>query len=89
MSAEMSIPPAASKSYAIIVEGKLDPSWSDWLGGLQLVSQKEEDGMVVTTLYGELTDQAALRGILNRLWDLNLVVRAVQQVHPPKISQSA
>jgi hypothetical protein len=75
-----------SRTYQITVEGKIDPSWSDWLAGMQLVSRKEADDMLVTTLSGILTDQAALRGLLNRLWDLNLVVSAVQQVEPATIS---
>ena len=53
---------------------------------MQLVSRKEADGMQVTTLSGVMIDQAALRGLLNRLWDLNLVLRSVQQVDPAAIS---
>jgi hypothetical protein len=79
MSIEMSVPPCISRSYQITVEGKINASWSDWLGGMQPVSRKE-NGMQVTTLSGILPDQAALRGLLNRLWDLNLVLRSVQQV---------
>jgi len=86
MSDEMSVPPCTSRAYQITVEGKIDASWSDWLGGMQLVSRKEVDGMLVTTLSGVLTDQAALRGLLNRLWDLNLVLRSVRQVDPETIS---
>ena len=86
MSIEMSQPSSMSRTYQITVEGKIDPSWSDWFAGMQLVSRKEADDMLVTTLSGILTDQAALRGLLNRLWDLNLVVRAVQQVEPATIS---
>jgi len=82
MSNEISLPPSISRTYQITVEGKIDASWSDSLGGMLLVSRKEADDMIVTTLSGVLTDQAALRGLLNRLWDLNLVVRAVQQVDP-------
>ena len=86
MSNEISLPPSISRTYLITVEGKIDASWSDWLGGMLLVSRKEADDMIVTTLSGVLTDQAALRGLLNRLWDLNLVVRGVQQVDPATIS---
>ena len=42
--------------------------------------------MQVTTLSGLLIDQVALRGLLNRLWDLNLVLRSVQQFDPSAIS---
>jgi hypothetical protein len=38
--------------------------------------------MPVTELTGLIADQAALRGILIRLWDLNLSLRTVQQVDP-------
>ncbi len=80
------VPPRMPSCYKITVEGKIDASWSDWLGGMRLISRKEADDMILTTLSGAVADQAALRGLLNRLWDLNLVVRAVQQVDPAKIS---
>ena len=86
MFTKISLPPFTSRVYQITVEGKIAASWSDWLGGLQLATRKEADDMIVTTLTGVLTDQAALRGVLNRLWDLNLVLRSVQQVDPATIS---
>ena len=86
MSTEMNLPPCTARIYQITVEGKIDVSWSDWLGGMRLFSRKEADEMQVTILSGVLTDQAALRGLLNRLWDLNLVLRSVQQVDPTTIS---
>ncbi len=66
--------------YQVTVEGKIDPSWSDWLDGLQMNSHKEADGLLITVLSGLFCDQPALRGLLNRLWDLNLVLRSVQQI---------
>ena len=86
MFTKISLPPFTSKVYQITVEGKIDESWSDWLGGMQLVLRKEANGMQITILTGLLIDQAALRGVLNRLWDLNLVLRSVQQVDPATIS---
>ena len=78
-------PVKKSAFYQITIEGKIDANWSDWLSGMRLVSQKEANGMQVTILSGEIVDQAALRGLLNRLWDLNLVLRSVQQVDPAKL----
>jgi len=72
--------------YRVEVNGKIDASWSDRLFGLQLVSRKEANGVHVTILTGELLDQAALRGLLNHLWDLNLVVMSVELVDPKTIS---
>ena len=68
--------------YQITVSGKIDASWSDWLEGMHIQSHTEADGLPVTTLSGTINDQAALRGILNRLCDLNLVLRSVQQLNP-------
>ena len=82
MSTQERLPPCTARTYRITVESKIDPSWSDWLGGMQLVTRKEPNEMTVTTLSGVLVDQAALRGLLNHLWDLNLVVRSVEQVDP-------
>lgn len=82
MSAEKRLLPCITRCYRITVEGKIDPSWSDWLSGIRIVSRKEADERTITTLSGILVDQAALRGLLNRLWDLNLIVRSVEQVDP-------
>lgn len=68
--------------YRITVEGRIDPSWSEWLDNFRLDSKKAGNSMYLTTISGVVTDQAALRGLLNRLWDLNLVLRTVQQVGP-------
>ena len=87
MSTEMSSFSQMKRYYQITVEGRIDPSWSEWLDDLQLVSRKEANGMYLTTLSGVLTDQAALRGLLNRLWDLNLVLYSIQQLDPTSISK--
>jgi hypothetical protein len=55
--------------YQIKLQGGLDDRWSDWFNGLTVVVESESPP--ITTLIG-LTDQAGLRGILNRIWDLNL-----------------
>ncbi len=82
MSTQANLPASTPRHYQIIVEGKLDPSWSNWLGGMQLSATKDVTGVDVTILSGNIADQAALRGILNHLWDLNLTLRTVQQIDP-------
>jgi hypothetical protein len=54
--------------YQICVEGLLDESWSDWLGGLTIVQQVSGE----TLLSGPVPDQAALHGILDKLYAMNL-----------------
>jgi hypothetical protein len=67
--------------YQIIVKGELDPSWSDWLSGFSLAVANDEDGSCTTILSGPIPDQAALRGTLTRIWDLNLEVVALFRNH--------
>lgn len=86
MSEEIDFTYSKSNDYLVTVEGKIDPSWSEWLGNLRIISRKEADGKILTTLSGRLIDQADLRGLLNRLWDLNLVLRSVQRIDAPQIS---
>ena len=57
--------------YKIKVKGELDQSWSDWLGNVQIVSERNEVGVLFTTLTVEITDQTILFGILDRIRDLN------------------
>ena len=71
--------------YHIRVQGRLDESWSDWLGDVTVTFQDTPDGRGITTLTCRL-DQAALRGLLTRLWDRNLTVLSVESAvvpHPP------
>ncbi len=62
--------------YHIRVQGQIDESWSDWLGGLTITPQP--DG--ATLLSGSIIDQAALHGILDRLYGLNLPILSVVQI---------
>jgi hypothetical protein len=62
-------------SYQIKVQGQLDKKWSDWFNGMMI---KFEDG--ITTLTGTVADQAKLRGMLSKIWDLNLTVISVSRI---------
>ncbi len=61
-------------NYRIRVRGRLDASWSDRLGGMQITEHQSPDGAVETILAGRLADQAALSGVLNTLYELHLPV---------------
>jgi hypothetical protein len=56
--------------YVLRVQGHLDPSWSDRLGGLHI--EQQEAG--TTLLSGSLPDQAALQGLLLQIVRLGLVL---------------
>ncbi len=66
--------------YQIRVKGRLDESWSDWLGNVRITASQETDGTWTTALVGEVPDQPALFGILDRVRDLNLCLISVRQV---------
>ena len=61
--------------YQIKMRGELDTSWSAWFSHMTITF---EDG--TTTLTGAVADQSALRGILTKLWDLNLDLVSVNRV---------
>jgi hypothetical protein len=63
--------------YEIRVPGQLDPSWSEWAGGLDIAVESEGDGPPVTVLTGVVADQAALQGLLRRLYSLGLPLLSV------------
>ena len=66
--------------YQIKVPGHLDESWSEWAGGMTITVESEDDGPPVTTLTGGVADQAALQGLLRRLYSLGLPLISVNRV---------
>lgn len=60
--------------YQITIQGNLDSNWSHWLDNMAVTTQSNSD---ITILSGEIADQPKLRGILNKLWDLNLSIISV------------
>jgi hypothetical protein len=67
-------------TYQITVAGKIDESWSTWFEGINIIHDQEPGGAPVTKLVGISTDQAALRGILAKVWNLNLTLLSVIRV---------
>ena len=64
-------------NYQITIQGNLDAEWTNWFNWLEL-SYMEDLG--ITILRGPIADQAELRGIMNKLWDLNQAIIAVSQL---------
>jgi len=72
--------PSKASSYRIEIEGRLDPRWSSWFDGLTVTVESLDHGLFVSILNGTLPDQASLRGILNKIWDLNLSLISVNRL---------
>jgi hypothetical protein len=67
-------------NYQISVQGRIDPTISDLLGGMTISPDTVEADRPVTTLCGELGDQAALAGVLNTIYELHLTVLSVKRL---------
>ena len=65
----------APRRYQIRVQGTLDPEWGAWLDGAE-TSYEEK----VTVLTCSPVDQAALQGLLRRLYSLGLTLISVNPV---------
>jgi len=72
----------SQQSYEIRVQGRIDPQWKNWFGGLEISTSPAQDGRTVTILIGVLADQAALFGVLNRIRDLGLRLISVNSFSP-------
>jgi hypothetical protein len=63
-------------TYQIKVPGHLDTQWLEWNGSVTIATACDEDGSPFTTLTGTV-DQAALHGLLRRLYALGLPLFSV------------
>lgn len=68
--------------YEIVVKGHLDRRWAGTFAGLEMLLLPNGE----TRLSGPVADQAALRGILTQLLDLNLVLVAVTRLGNPVVA---
>ena len=68
--------------YQIKVRGRLDGSWSDWFEGMAMMYERDSDRSDITIITGDVADQAALHGILNRIRDLNAQLLSVHITNP-------
>jgi len=70
-------------SYQIQVQGHLSQAWADYLGKMD-VSVSSQGEQAVTTLSGQVMDQAALMGLLNGLYDLGFSLLSVEYTANPR-----
>jgi len=65
--------------YQIRVKSHLETEWADWFDGLAITNEPNGEA----TLTGPVTDQAALNGLLNKVFGLNLELISVTRVPAP------
>jgi hypothetical protein len=66
-------------TYQIKVPGELDESWTEWARRMTIKVESEGSGFPVTILTGTF-DQAALQGLLRRLYSLGIPLISVTYV---------
>ena len=74
-------------AYQIVVAGVLSDRWYDWFENLTIRLDQDPAGEPVTILSGLIADQAALRGILERIWDLNMTLLAVSRTGANEVKE--
>jgi len=63
-------------AYQIKISGQLSENWSDWIENLAIEVECMDDGSPLTTLTSSV-DQAALHGLLRRLYNLGFPLISV------------
>lgn len=66
--------------YRIIVQGLLNGEWAGYFEDLAIAQGKDGNGKPVTILTGQLADQAALQGSLQKLYALGLPLVSVEKL---------
>jgi hypothetical protein len=67
--------------YEIQLAGQLSQEIAEWFG-MTLTVKHVDQGTTITILSGQILDQSALFGILNRIRDLGLKLISVNRLEP-------
>ena len=78
--------------YRIRVEGRIGQRWLAWFDDLVISATDEEQaGQIpaITTLTGVMRDQAALAGLLQKLYSLGLPLVEVRRMEVERVDGTA
>ena len=65
--------------YQIRVKDHIDDEWAEWFAPLLIANQPNGEA----TFTGSVRDQAELRGLIDRVFDLNLTLLAINPIPDP------
>jgi hypothetical protein len=71
---------AGAATYRIVIQGELEPFYSDRLAGMAVSITHRDDRKPLTTLSGTVSDQAELSGVLETLYTLHLPLVSLAQI---------
>jgi hypothetical protein len=66
-----------TETYEIRFQGRLDDRWTAWFDGMEIVTA--DDGS--TLIRGQVVDQSALHGLIQKVRDLGLPLISVTHTH--------
>jgi hypothetical protein len=66
-------------TYELIVPGVITKEWLGWLDEIDITVTMNDNGMQVSQLIG-IFDQAALHGLLRRLYSLGIPLQSVRWI---------
>jgi hypothetical protein len=66
----------SSSIYYIRIKGTFNPASFGWMNDASIISQEKDETLIATSI----TDQAALRGLLEQFWNFNFTVLSVESV---------
>ncbi len=69
-------------TYVIRVQGWVSEQWRDWINGMTLDTEEDDEGSESTRLTGVVRDQAALLGLLQSLYTLGFALLEVRLIGP-------
>jgi hypothetical protein len=69
----------ARDNYQIQVLGRLSQRWGPWFDDMEITVCERERAPAITTLTGSVADQAALLGLLQKLYTLGLPLLLVSR----------
>ena len=75
--------------YHIQVQGWISERWRDWFDEMTITRDQTSEGVHITKLTGIVSDQAALLGLLQRLYTLGFPLLLVKRKEVDGMSETA
>lgn len=72
--------------YRIEISGHLDAHWISWFEPMEIATKHDANGRPVTVLIGPVNDPSELRGLLAKIWDLNIELISLKQIDHESLS---
>ena len=69
--------------WKICLDGRVEEDWAQWFNWASVRGAECPDGGWQTVVEGELRDQAALGGLISRMWDMSIGVLSVDRISDP------